>query len=246
MPLAEPLGQAGNARALRNRMSTPTRYRSSIPSNAKERVLSFYSSGAKREAEYRQRRRLVGRRGFFPTGELEYEQAYKNGKPHGLQFDWHSPGRLLSVERWVDGVPHGTTRQWARNGTLLGTYRMIRGSGIDLWRGERPDGTPFLSEVRYLRQGAPYGFEWWINEDQQSVYIERHWSPLGQHGIERQWNASGRLRRGYPKYHVKGVRVTKRQYLAARSADPSLPPFLAEDNQAVRRFPPQIAKHLVR
>ena len=209
-------------------------------------MIRFYPGGAKCEAEYRQCRRLVGRRGFFPSGEIEYERACRDGRLHGLQFEWYALGTLASVERWVDGVPHGTARQWARNGTLLGTYRMMRGSGTDLWWGERLDGTPYLSEVLHWRQGAPYGFEWWINEDQQSVDIERHWSPLGQHGIERQWNASGRLRRGYPKYHVNGVRVTKCQYLAARAADPSLPPFLAEDNRAVRRFPRQVAKHLVR
>jgi len=90
-----------------------------------------------------------------------------------------------------------------------------------------------------------YGYTWWINEDQTSVSVERHYVQGDPHGIEREWNEHGRLRRGFPRYFVKGNRIDKRQYLIAAVADPSLPRFRSEENSPERVFPEDICKHLL-
>ncbi|MDB5172128.1 MAG: hypothetical protein JWN51_901 [Phycisphaerales bacterium] len=219
-------------------------YKSYIPANARERIIKRSPSGGKEEAEYRLGGALVGVRRFFETGGPEHEYALKDGKKHGIEYWWFDADFLASAEPYVDGLPHGTTRQWDQWGRLIGTYRMIRGTGIDLWRQRRDDGKVYLCEVLHLKNGRHHGFEWWLEEDQKGVYIERHWRDGGLHGIEREWNNKGRLRRGYPKYHVGGERVTKRQYLKAAAADPTLPPFRSQDNKPASTFPPGIARHL--
>jgi antitoxin component YwqK of YwqJK toxin-antitoxin module len=221
-------------------------YKSSIATNARERITKRFPSGGKETAEYRLGRGLVGIRWFFETGEPEFEEPRKNGELHGIKYCWHGPGLLSSAEPYVDGLPHGTARQWDTNGRLIGTYRMVRGTGIDLWRQPLDDGRAYLSEVLYLQNGRRHGYEWWLEEDQSGVFIERHWHAGQLHGIEREWNRNGRLRRGYPKYHVRGNPVTKRQYLKAAAADPTLPPFRLQDNKPARIFPAEIARHLAR
>jgi antitoxin component YwqK of YwqJK toxin-antitoxin module len=220
------------------------RYKSCIPANARERIVKRCPRGAKKKSEYRIGRALVGVRCFFETGEPELEYALKGGKKHGIEYWWYDPGLLLSAEPFVNGLPHGTARQWDRQGRLIGTYRMDRGTGLDIWRQQRKDGTVHLAEVLYCKSGQHHGFEWWIEEDQKGVFIERHWRDGQLHGIEREWNNGGRLARGFPKYHVGGKTVTKRQYLKASAADPTLPPFRFRDNKPARTFPPEIARHL--
>jgi hypothetical protein len=223
----------------------PPPYKSSIPAAARERVVERYPDGRRKKAEYRLRRQLVGLRWFHETGEPEFEYALKRGRRHGFEYRWDAPGQLISAEPWVDGLLHGTTRQWSANdGRPIGTYRLTRGTGVDLWRQERADGTVYLAEVIHLKAGRPHGFEWWIDENQRTVYIERHWRDGHPHGIYREWNGRGRLRRGFPKYHVGGRPVSKRQYATASELDPTLPPFRPADNRPARTFPPHVAGHL--
>lgn len=220
----------------------PPRYRSSIPKTATERILAYYPSGAKERAEYLVGTDIVGIRYFHETGELSFEIPQRHGRLHGTMYRWDEPGVLLSTEPYVDGLAHGTARQWD-NDTLIGTYTMVRGTGLDLWWSRRPSGEILLAEARSLRDGRLDGFEWWINEDQRSVYEERHFQHGKLHGIERQWNAKGRLRRGYPKYWVNDTQVSKRIYLARAKKDPTLPPFRASDNDPRRQFPKDVAGH---
>jgi hypothetical protein len=220
-------------------------YRSSIPAGAAERVAERYAGAAKRKAEYRVGRDLVGVRYFHETGEPDFEYGLRGGERHGVEYWWDAPGRLTSAIPYADGVQHGTARQWGDGGRLIGTYRIVRGTGLDLWRQQREDGGVYLAEVLYLRDGRPHGFEWWVNEDQRTVYIERHCRDGLLHGIEREWNDRGRLGRGYPKYHVAGKQVAKRQYLRAYRSDPTLPPFREADNRPRREFPPEVAVHLL-
>jgi hypothetical protein len=123
---------------------------------------------------------------------------------------------------------------------------MRHGTGIDLWWDEtwRKPRRTYLAEVHFMRRGHRHGFEWWINEDQVSVYHELHWREDIAHGIERRWNFRGRLRRGYPKYFVAGQQVPRRQYIIAAASDASLPPFRKAENQPGRVFPPGLARHL--
>jgi antitoxin component YwqK of YwqJK toxin-antitoxin module len=215
-----------------------------IPAEAEERVIERHADGSKKSAEYLLHGDLVGRRLFSEAGALELEIAMRNGVSHGPMSEWDGSGHLEFTTAYVDGKEHGTARQWANDGTLLGTYEMNHGTGLDLWWDEREDGSQYLSEARYLLAGDRDGYEWWLDEDQQSVWQERHFHHGQEHGIFRRWNAEGRLSRGYPQYFINGRKVNKRQYLRAAQADASLPPFRADDNKPVRQFPPDVAAAL--
>jgi hypothetical protein len=222
----------------------PGRYQSSIPSTATERVAERYPCGATKRAECRVGREVVGVRCFHETGEPDFEYALRHGERNGVEYRWDAPGRMTSAIPYADGLGHGTAKQWDDDGRPVGMYRLVRGTGIDLWRQRRDDGTVYVAEVFHWRGGRGHGFERWVNEDQTTVYIERHWLGGSLHGIEREWNDGGRLRRGYAKYHVDGEPVTKRQYLRACLSYPILPPFRQADNRPRRVFPPQVARHL--
>ncbi len=49
---------------------------------------------------------------------------------------------------------------------------MHHGTGVDLWRQKKNwgNGCTYLSEARYIKDGKWHGFEWWLNEDQKSVW----------------------------------------------------------------------------
>lgn len=225
-------------------MNIKTAYASSIPADATERVRTKLSDGTRKRAEYYVGSERVGERSFYPSGELEYEYAFRDGRRHGWQYRHDEPGKLLSAEPYKNGLPHGTAYQWADDGRLIGSYTMEHGTGIDLWWQDWPEGPVELAEVHYLQDGVPHGFEWWLNEDQQSVYNERHWQHGLLHGIEREWNGEGKLRRCFPRYWIHDKRVTKRQYRKASANDTTLPLFREEDNSLQRDFPPEVAKHL--
>ena len=161
-----------------------------------------------------------------------------------LPCSFYWPDQLTSAEPFHEGLPHGVAKQFSANGRVIGTYTMVHGTGIDLWRGEREDGSIYLAEVLYLRDGRRQGFEWWINDDQKTVYEERHWDEGLLHGIWREWNEAGRLRKGFPKYHLKGEQVTKRVYLKACAHDSTLPAFRIQDNRPARAFPREIRRKL--
>ena len=222
------------------------RYRSSIPKAARERVVATLLTGPQRyKTEYRLNGKVVGVRYFHPTGELESEYPLKNDRTHGVMYRADIPGKILSAAPYFDGLMHGTAKQWSHDGKLIGTYTMVHGTGIDLWRSD-PDGSgvPRLSEARYLKDGKWHGFEWWLAHDQKRVWQECHFQSNLNHGIERSWNTEGRLRRGYPRYWVKNVQISKRQYLRACAKDPTLPRFREKDNRPQRKSPAEVAAHL--
>jgi antitoxin component YwqK of YwqJK toxin-antitoxin module len=219
-------------------------YRSSIPKSARERVTDRDSSGAKLRAEYILRGKIVGVRWFHEPGEPSFETPLKDDVYHGTVYRWDIPGILLSSEPYVSGLAHGIARQWSDDGKLIGIYKMKRGTGIDLWWGGC-NGAFSLSEVHYLKDGRPHGYEWWLDDDKK-VNSERHWRGGLAHGIERDWNAQGRLRRGYPRYYLHGERVNKRRYERACDSDSSLPKFRQKDNEPKRKFPPEVAKFFKR
>ena len=218
-------------------------YRSSIPKGARERVIATFVSGPQKyKAKYILNGKVVGVRCFHESGELEYEWPLKNDLTHGIVYRSDIPGKLLSAEPYFNGLPHGVAKQWSDDGKLMGTYTMRHGTGLDLWWcGYGRRGSPYLSEARYVKNGKWQGFEWWLNPDQKSVSQERHFQDDQMHGIERSWNQRGSLRRGYPKYWVKGQRITKRQYLRECANDATLPFFRQKDNRPYRNFPPEVS-----
>ena len=228
--------------------SNTRRFRSSIPARARSRVVRQHPSGAPERVEYVVGRTIVGCRLFDSDGELQLDYGIRRGRRHGREYRLDLPGKLLSVTAYRNGLEHGVARQWSDDGRLIGTYRMRNGTGVDLWwqQGWRRPRGPYLAEVHFMLKGHRHGFEWWLNEDQGSVYQERHWSLDEAHGIEREWDAEGRLRSGFPKFYVGGRRVTRKVYERERGADASLPPYRTEDNQPQRDFPPLIARRLAR
>jgi antitoxin component YwqK of YwqJK toxin-antitoxin module len=173
------------------------------------------------------------------------EYGIKNGHMHGMMYTWSSRDDLHSAEPYRNGLAHGTALQWSQRNPnrIIGKYTMKRGTGINLWWQYWPFRL-HLSEVFYLKEGQPHGFEWWIRENQKALLHERHWKNGKFHGIERQWNNKGKLHRGYPKYFVEGKQLTKSKYIAACGNDETLPLFRKADNDPKRIFPPEIRKHL--
>jgi hypothetical protein len=183
---------------------------------------------------------VVGQRAYDGDGQLKVETPLKNGNKHGREYIWDESGALESVEPYREGKLHGLAKQYNRKGKVIGTYRFAHGTGYDIWRYEREDGSVGISEIFSVNDGALDGFEWWLKADQHSVWHERPWQGGRYHGIERRWNAQGRLKRGYPKYWVQGQAVTKRFYLKATERDQTLPKYRESENRPQRKFPSEI------
>jgi hypothetical protein len=177
---------------------------------------------------------------------VELEHGIKSGKTHGTHSEWNSDGKLMFRKTYVNGKAHGVARQWStRKGKLIGKFPMNNGTGVDLWWHDWP-GRIHLSEVRYMRNGLLHGVEWWLNSNEKSVWSERWWRNGKKHGIERQWNYSGNLQKGFPKYFLSDSQVSRSDYLKASAQDPTLLPYRSVDNKPERSFPSEIRKHLRR
>jgi hypothetical protein len=214
-----------------------------IPPGARERLARAYRQDGGlmwlRTVECIYRGKVVGRRYYDEAGRLLIETPLRNGAKHGREIHWRPEGGVELIEPYVDGQHHGTARQYDRRGRLIGTYRMRHGTGYDVWRCEREAGPAYISEIHQLRAGIPHGIEWWLRED-GSLSHERTWHNGRWHGIEREWNPAGRLRRSYPRYWVNHQRVDRRRYLRAATQDPTLPPYNPDDNFPWRQLPPGI------
>ena len=177
---------------------------------------------------------VVGSRQRTEDGRLLHEHGLRNDRYHGWWRDWDEHGQLTFEGFRVDGAEHGVARQWCE-GRLIGWYTMDHGTGLDLWR--HADGS--LAEERHLEEGGWRSYErLWRFGENKAVWWEKHFHENREHGIERQWR-EGRLKRGYPRYWVKGERVTKRQYLSAAKKDATLPPYRVEDDSPERPLPPE-------
>jgi hypothetical protein len=220
------------------------RYKSDIPPNVVEQVTrEFRREGGAiyyRLTDCVLDGEIVGQRGYGEQGQLVKETPMRNGKKHGRQFDWHDDGKLSLIEPYVNGKIHGTAKQYGRDGSIIGTYTIRHGTGYDVWRWEHEDGSITISEIHTLKDGLPHGYEWWLSENPHILWEEKHWHEGKYDGIEREWNFVKKLRRGFPRYWIKGDRVDKTKYLQAAKTDRSLPSFRLKDNSPRRKFPPEI------
>jgi antitoxin component YwqK of YwqJK toxin-antitoxin module len=223
-------------------------HKSDIPAGVTEVVIREYREEGNliysRVTECILNNEVVGQRSYDSDGNLWRETPLKNGQRHGREYIWDETGALESVEPYVNGKIHGLAKQYNRNGKVIGTYRFVRGTGFDIWRYERENGSIGISEIFSMQDGSLHGYEWWLRDDQHSVWHERHWQQGQHHGIERMWNAKGALKRGYPKYWVRGQAVDKRSYLKAANQDKTLPRYQETDNRPQRKFPAEIEKLL--
>lgn len=210
---------------------------SSIPAEAREIPVSSDETESTK-VEYVLDGNVVGFRYIGEGGHIEWEQALRDGRPHGVERQFHHNGVLLFACPWVDGVEHGIARQYSESGELVCQYEMIHGTGVDLWCCNITDR---LSEEHHKKDGRLHGVVRWWNDNEKTVWCEEWFSMSKRHGIWRSWNDRGRLSRGYPQYFVNDAKVTKRQYRKACETDPSLPPFREEENRPNRTLPPEFA-----
>jgi hypothetical protein len=213
-----------------------------IPPDAVERIASSYPNGLKERVEYYVGKERVGIRWYDADGVLGIETGWKGDVKHGWEFLWYSQHKLTSAEPYENGLVHGTAYQWTEAGRLLGAYTMEHGTGLDLWWNEWTDDTEHLTEVYHYVDGLRHGFEWHLTAGE--LWQERHLWQGELHGVEREWWAHWRLRRGFPRYWINGVRVDKRKYLRAAAKDPTLPPFRVEENLPIRDFPDAVSSQL--
>ena len=224
------------------------RFKSDIPPNVVERITREFrrECGAIywRLTDCVLNGEVVGQRSYGEEGQLVKETPLRNGSKHGREYQWDDDGKLSLIEPYVNGKIHGTAKQYGRDGSVIGTYSLHHGTGYDVWRLEWDDGTTSISEIHTLRDGLPHGYEWRLTTKPHILWHELRWHEGEYHGIERQWNAAHKLRRGFPKYWIKGEPVTKRKYLRAAEKDLTLPPFRIKDNSPRRRFPSAIEQLL--
>ena len=195
-----------------------------IPRGAKAR-----STDGGRATEYVIGRRVVARMYLHPDGSVEHEHQFDaDGRMHGTERECFENGRTRYLATWIHGKQHGLQQQWDERGRLVVSQRFVRGTGLDIWfDGKR------LSETRGYLDGDRHGFErWWC--DATHVWQENHFARGLEHGIERQWNEGGTLRRGFPRYWLQGQRVTRRIYERALATDATLPSFKPSDDKATR------------
>ena len=213
---------------------TRRRYKSPIPPDAVEVIETCYLSGQPESAHYLIGDEVVGKRLWDEEGWVDMEWGIKDGLKHGNELRWCGKDRLLSVEPYRNGKTHGTTKQFGPDGEILITYTMRDGVGLDLWCDE--DGS--LSEEAYWPARGEIGYTRRWNSDNKTVWQE-YFYLLGDgwHGITREWNSRGRLRRGFPKYYVKNKQVRKRDYIKASASDLQLIAFREEDNLPNRQLP---------
>src|SRR5438034_11279233 len=196
---------------------------SAVPSHAVALVQQLHANGARKAAFYLVDGRIVAYREWRDTGAVELEYALRDGVKHGKECHFYPNGRLLSEETYYRGKRHGLGRQWSERGALLVQWRLTDGVGRSLWCD--PD-TGLLSEeqLRPPKGAAGYVRHW--NADERTIWQEYFFLlGKGYHGIWRQWDRRGRLRRGFPRFFVRGRRVTKNQYLAAGLTRRALPPY---------------------
>lgn len=221
-----------------------SRYRSDIPEEAVERLVSPYheKDGRTRyeEREYTVDGEIVGHRFYDEDGALMIETPVRDGQKHGTEYSWYEPGCLTLAAPYQNGLPHGTARQWADDGSLIGTYTLDRGTGYDLWRHRGESCGHYISEIHSMKDGSPHGFEWWVNEDQVTVWHEVHWREGHRHGVERQWDHEGNLDADFPKFHLEDDIVDKETYVERQKTDASLPRYAEEDDGNTRSFPDDV------
>jgi hypothetical protein len=208
-------------------------YRTSIPADAAEVVEERHPDGATKRACYLVGGQVVGYRQWDEEGWLEFECPLRDGARHGREYRFYPNGQPLDEDRYCDGRLHGLCRQWAEDGALLVTSRMANGCGLSLWC---DTGTGALAEETYFPREGERGYKRSWNGDEQTVRAEEVWEP-GPGSLRREWNARGRLRRGFPRFFVRGQEVRKRQYLQACQGDLTLPPYRPEDDDPHRQLP---------
>ncbi len=205
-----------------------------------ENIVETWENGAKKIAFSYLNGEKIGYRYWDENGQILMEYDIKDDQMHGSFRTWHDNGILHHESHYIEGKEHGISRQYDWDGNLIGTYEMNRGTGADLWYCEKG----ILSEERYLKNGEREGYERWWNGDNATIFSEQHFKEGIEHGIFREWNQRGGLRRGFPKYFIQGEKVTKRQYIKACERDVFLPKYVAAEDSPHRLLPQNLIPNI--
>lgn len=234
-------------------MKMNQQYKSDIPDGATQKLVKKYREkrtpdGVIQEIHLREEDCLlhgavVGKRFYDKEGVLCIEQPLKEDVLHGRVY-FFSDGRLDLVEPYFEGRMHGIAKQYDEDGRLLGTYRMTHGTGLDVWRCRRADGSAGVTEIHSMKHGNMQGYEWWFDCEDGRLCSEAHWHAGVRHGIERNWIKDQRSKFGKPIFWINAEKVTRREYLKASETDKTLPLYRNEDDLPARIFPRRVQKLL--
>jgi hypothetical protein len=184
--------------------------------------------------------RRLGRLIWSRDGALMHEQPLDaQGRAHGIEIEYDDSGAVVWCATWVHGSMDGPVVQLDERGVPVLVTGFEGGRGTDLWMS-----CGQISEVRELLDGAPHGLLRWGDPTRPS---EEGYFVRGQrHGIFREWESDGRLRKGFPRYYLDDARVSRRVYEAARVEDPSLRPYVAREDVNRRAMPEAVREALAR
>ena len=63
---------------------------------------------------------------YYPSGQLEQESTYLDGKEHGSEIWWHESGTRAGQSEYKDGVLDGPTVQWYSDGKQMEVQTMFQ------------------------------------------------------------------------------------------------------------------------
>ena len=126
---------------------------------------------------------------YYPSGQIEQESSYLNGKEHGQEIWWHESGGRAGQSEYKDGILDGLTIQWYPDSEKMEFQTLFQNGkqqGREIWwhtNGREMSVTPFVNGDR---QGKAKG---WF-EDGKLAW-EADWKDDAPHGKYLEWFESG-------------------------------------------------------
>lgn len=151
------------------------------------------------------------------------------GRRVGLEVDRFPDGRVSWRVPWVRGQMHGVAMQFDERGRVLMRSRFVRGCGVDVFTN---DGR--VTEFHEVVNSVPHGVTRWGNP--LTPWSEEHYLDGKRAGVFREWRGS-KLTRGFPKYFVDDVQVSREEYRRLRRKRPELPPDRRAEDSPTRELP---------
>jgi len=190
--------------------------------------------------EARRGTRRLSRLIWSRDGALLHEQPLDaRGRSHGIEVEWDDSGAVLWCATWVHGSMHGPLMLFDEAGQPALVTEFVHGRGTDLWLS-----CGRVSEVRELVDGRLHGLVRWGDPERPSE--EGYFDRGRRHGIFREWEANGTLRKGFPRYYLRDARVSRRRYELAQAKSSSLRPYIASEDANDREMPIAVREALAR
>ena len=72
---------------------------------------------------------------YFPSGNIEYEAKYLNGKLDGYSRTWFENGKISSESKYSYGQPHGKWKKFHPDGSIMYEvhYEYGKKNGFEKW-----------------------------------------------------------------------------------------------------------------